>query len=497
LRTRWRRQVNEGCEFVVHHQVPLPSEPAPEAGVAVPLSSPAGRWLVVAAVLGSGMALLDGTVVNVAVKPIGDELSANLGELQWIINAYMLTLASLILIGGSLGDRLGRKRVFIIGVAWFAVASLLCGLAQSPLQLIVARAVQGVGAALLTPGSLAMIQGAIAPADRSKAIGIWSAYAGIAAAIGPLLGGWLIDVGSWRLVFLMNPPIAVIVVGLCARHVPETRNVNAARSFDYKGAALGALGLAGITYGLIESAWVAGLAGVVLLGAFVFAEIREREPMLPPGLFASRTFTNANALTLVVYGAMSGLIFLLVLQLQVSVGFSPLQAGLSTLPVPLTMLLLSPRSGALAARIGPRPQLILGPALCAVGVLLLARVEPSSSYVSDILPGILVFSLGLTAMVAPLTATVLAAASDSNAGIASGVNNAIARAASLLTVAALPSLVGLSGDDYRDPATLTDGFRLAMLLCAGLLVVGSLVAIRIPRTYEQCRRGASASDGRK
>jgi EmrB/QacA subfamily drug resistance transporter len=472
---------------VVHHQVPLPSEPAPTPSGAVALSSPAGRWLVVAAVLGSGMALLDGTVVNVAVKPIGDQLGASLGDLQWVINAYMLTLASLILIGGSLGDRLGRKRVFMVGVVWFAAASLLCGLAQSPWQLIAARAVQGVGAALLTPGSLAMIQGAIAPADRSKAIGIWSAYAGIAAAIGPLLGGWLIDVWSWRLVFLMNLPIAVIVVGLCARHVPETRNLDAAKEFDFKGAGLGALGLAGITYGLIQSALIPGLAGVALLAAFVVAEVREREPMLPPGLFASKTFSNANALTLVVYGALSGLIFLLVLQLQVSVGFTPLQAGIATLPVPLTMLLLSSRSGALAARIGPRPQLILGPGLCAIGVLLLSRVGPSSSYVVDILPGVVVFSLGLTTMVAPLTATVLAAASDSNAGIASGVNNAIARAASLLTVAALPSLVGLSGDDYRDPMKLTDGYQLAMLLCAGLLGVGVLVATRIPRTYQQCR----------
>jgi EmrB/QacA subfamily drug resistance transporter len=472
---------------VVHHQVPLPSEPAPPPAAAVALSSPAGRWLMVAAVLGSGMALLDGTVVNVAVKPIGDQLGANLGDLQWVINAYMLTLASLILIGGSLGDRLGRKRVFMIGVVWFAAASLLCGLAQSPWQLIAARAVQGVGAALLTPGSLAMIQGAIAPADRSKAIGIWSAYAGIAAAIGPLLGGWLIDAWSWRLVFLMNLPIAVIVVGLCARHVPETRNLDAAKAFDFKGAALGAFGLAGITYGLIESAWLPGLVGVALLAGFVVAEVREREPMLPPGLFASKTFSNANVLTLVVYGALSGLIFLLVLQLQVSVGFTPLQAGMATLPVPLTMLLLSARSGALAARIGPRPQLILGPGLCALGVLMLSRVGQSSSYALDILPGVVVFSLGLTTMVAPLTATVLAAASDSNAGIASGVNNAIARAASLLVVAALPSLVGLSGDDYRDPVTLTDGYQLAMLLCAGLLVVGVLVATRIPRTYEQCR----------
>jgi EmrB/QacA subfamily drug resistance transporter len=442
---------------------------------------------MVAAVLGSGMALLDGTVVNVAVKPIGDQLGASLGDLQWVINAYMLTLASLILIGGSLGDRLGRKRVFMIGVVWFASASLLCGLAQSPWQLIAARAFQGMGAALLTPGSLAMIQASIAPADRSKAIGIWSAYAGIAAAIGPLLGGWLIDVWSWRLVFLMNLPIAVVVVGLCARHVPETRNLDAAKDFDFKGAALGALGLASITYGLIQSVWIPGLVGVALLAAFVVAEVREREPMLPPGLFASKTFSNANVLTFVVYGALSGLFFLLVLQLQVSVGFTPLQAGVATLPVPLTMLLLSSRSGALAARIGPRPQLIVGPGLCAVGVLLLSRVGQSSSYAVDILPGMIVFSLGLTTMVAPLTATVLAAASDSNAGIASGVNNAIARAASLLVVAALPSLVGLSGDDYRDPVTLTDGYQMAMLLCAGLLGVGVLVATRIPRTYQQCR----------
>jgi EmrB/QacA subfamily drug resistance transporter len=480
-----------------YHQVPLPSVPATEPAKAVPLSSPAGRWLVVAAVLGSGMALLDGTVVNIAVKPIGDQLGASLGQLQWIINAYMLTLASFILIGGSLGDRLGRKRVFLVGVVWFAAASLLCGLAQTPPQLIAARALQGVGAALLTPGSLAMIQGTIAPADRSKAIGTWSAFAGIAAAIGPLLGGWLIEVWSWRLVFLINLPVAVIVVALCARHVPETRDLHATKRFDFKGAGLGAIGLAGVTYGLIESAWMVGLAGIALLAAFVIAEIRERDAMLPPGLFASKTFSNANALTLVVYGALSGLLFLLVLQLQISVGFTPLQAGLATLPVPVTMLALSSRSGALAARIGPRPQLILGPILCAVGALLLTPVGSGSSYPLNILPGITVFSLGLTTMVAPLTATVLAAVSDSNAGIASGVNNAVARTASLLTVAALPILVGLSGEDYRDPVTLTDGYRLAMLMCAGLLVAGALVAIRIPRTYAACRSSAAQVSDRE
>lgn len=454
----------------------------------VALKTTAGRWIVLAAVLGSGMALLDGTVVNVAVKPIGEDLDAELAELQWVVNAYMLSLASLILIGGSLGDRFGRRRVFMIGVAWFAAASLLCGLAQTSLQLIGARALQGVGGALLTPGSLAILQASLRPADRSRGIGSWSAYTGIAAALGPLLGGWLIEVASWRWVFLLNVPLAVVVLLVTARHVPESGSRVPGEHFDVLGACLGALGLAGITYALIEAGSGGGAAvvtaavvGTVALVSFVQVERRERNPMLPPELFDDRTFSVVNLETFAVYGALGGMIFLLVLQLQVSSGFSPLTAGLSMAPFTVIMLLFSSRSGALAARIGPRTQLIGGPVVAALGVLVLSRIGADATYLGDVLPGIVLFGSGMTLLVAPLTSTVLAAAPDEDAGIASGVNNALARAGSLLFVAALPTLVGLSGTDYENPATFTQGYRSALLICVGVLLVASLTAMLVPR----------------
>ena len=436
-----------------------------------------GRWILAAAILGSGMAFLDATVINVAVRVIGEDLDASLGDLQWVINAYTLTLAALILLGGSLGDRFGRRRVFVLGVVWFAVASAACALATSALMLIIARGVQGVGGALLTPGSLAMIQGSFRAQDRARAIGIWSGLAGVSTAVGPFLGGWLIEAASWRYVFWINVPFALAVVLIAGRHVPETRDVHAAHSFDVSGALLGCIGLAGVTYALIESGdssrtYLTAAAGLTALGAFVVNERRRRVPMVPPELFRSRAFSTSNALTLVVYGALAALMFLLVLQLQVVAGYTPLQAGAATLPVTALMLVLSGRSGALATRIGPRMQMSLGPLLCAVGALLLLAVDGDGSYWSQVFPGVVVFGLGLTALVAPLTATVLAAAPDRYAGIASGVNNAVARAGSLIAVAALPVAVGLSGDDYQDPDVLAPGFRAAMVVCAALLAIG-------------------------
>jgi len=454
----------------------------------IPVKSAAGRWILLAAVLGSGMALLDGTVVNVAVKPIGEDLGAELSELQWVVNAYLLTLASLILIGGSLGDRFGRRRVFMVGVAWFAVASLLCGLAQDPLQLIAARALQGVGGALLTPGSLAILQATLQPSDRSRGIGTWSAYTGIAAAVGPLLGGWLIQAASWRWVFLLNVPLAVVVLVVTARHVPESGHREPGERFDVGGAVLGAVGLGGVTYALIEAnrgvssgVVLSAVVGVAALAGFVQLERRVRHPMLPPMLFRDRTFSVVNVLTFVVYGALGGMMFLLVLQLQVAAGFSPLEAGLSMAPFTVIMLFFSSRSGALAARIGPRPQLVVGPVVSAAGVLLLSGVDAGATYFGSVLPGIILFGSGMTLLVAPLTATVLAAAPDEDAGIASGVNNAVARAAGLLFVAALPTVVGLSEQAYQDPAAFTEGYRSALLICAGVLVGGSLLALLVPR----------------
>ncbi len=458
------------------------------------LESAAGRGVLAAAVLGSGMAMLDGTIVNVALRKIGQDLDASLSQLQWISNGYLLALASLILLGGSLGDRFGRRRVFVIGVVWFALASLLCGMAQSPDQLIVARIVQGIGAALLTPGSLAMIQAAYRLEDRAKAIGAWSGLGGIAAALGPFIGGYLVQYANWRWAFLLNLPVAMITVLIASRCVPETQDPDAVRGFDVLGAALGTIGLAGMTFALIESqtspfALVVGAAvvGVVCMVAFVAVERRSDHPMMPTSLFASRQFSAANAMTLLVYAALGGVIFFLVLELQTVVGYGPLRAGLATLPMTIVMLLLAKRGGALSTRIGPRLPMALGPLVCAAGIAGLALVDAQSTYWLDIFPGIVVFALGLALLVAPLTGTVLAAAPDRNAGIASGVNNAVARAGSLLAVSALPAVVGLAGADYDRPAALSAGYQQAMWICVALLVGGGLTSyalIRNPSSAE-------------
>lgn len=448
------------------------------------MSQAGGRWVLAAVVLGSGMTFLDGTVVNVALPTIGRDLGASLAGLQWTVNAYTLSLAALILLGGSLGDRYGRRKVFVVGAVWFAVASLLCGLAPDIGMLIGARALQGVGGALLTPGSLALIQASFAAQDRARAIGVWSGLGGIAGALGPLLGGWLVDAASWRWVFLINLPLAASVVAIAGRHVPESRDETATGRFDWQGSVLGALGLAGVTYALIGAAGsmapaavaVPAVLGVAGLAGFVVVERRSEHPMLPPGLFASRQFTAANLVTFAVYAALGGVFFFLVLELQTEAGFSALESGTALLPITVIMLLLSERSGQLAARIGPRIPMTVGPAVCAVGLLLMTRIGAGASYAADVLPAVCVFGLGLATTVAPLTATVLASADNRHAGAASGVNNAVARAAGLLAVAALPLVVGLSGDDYRVPSAFGAGFRAATMLCAGLLVAGAVLA---------------------
>ncbi|MEO5709370.1 MAG: MFS transporter [Nocardioidaceae bacterium] len=457
--------------------------PEKMVGAGIAAGSPQGRWVLAAAVLGSGMAMLDGTVVNIALRNVGDDLGATVAQLQWVVNAYLLALASLILVGGSLGDHLGRKRVFLVGVTWFAVASTICGIAQSPGQLIAARLLQGVGAALLTPGSLAMIQGSFRSADRGKVIGQWAGLGGIAAAIGPLLGGWIVDNASWRWIFLINVPVAVAVLLVAVRHVPESRDPEAARSFDVAGATLGAAGLGGATYALIEngsapsaSVLTAAVLGVAALVLFVVFERRHHDALVPMHLFASRTFSVANLLTLLVYGALGSMLFFLVLQLQVVTGWTPLKAGLATIPLTLVMLLLSSRSGALAARIGPRLPLSIGPVLCGAGALLLRGVDADTGYLTGVLPGMLVFASGLVLLVAPLTSSVLAAAPDRFAGIASGINNAVARTGSLLAVSALPALVGISGADYQQPDVFGTGYARAQLICAVLLLAGGAVA---------------------
>jgi EmrB/QacA subfamily drug resistance transporter len=450
---------------------------------AVELSSKTGRGIVAAAVLGSGMAMLDGTIINVALVRIGQDLDASLADLQWVTNGYLLSLASLILLGGSLGDRYGRRRIFVIGVIGFAVTSAFCGFAQNPGQLIGARVLQGVAGALLTPGSLAMIEATIRHEDRAKAIGSWSGLGGIAAALGPFVGGWLVQYASWRWAFFLNIPFAAVTVVLALRSVPETRDEEAGRTFDVLGAILATLSLALITYALIEyrslgTTWtiVLVLVGLALGLGFVAVERRAENPMVQPSLFTERQFTGANLMTLVVYGALGAVLFFLTLQLQTVLGFGPLVAGLATLPMTLLMLFLAARGGELGARIGPRLPMTVGPVVCAVGVALLTGVGQGTSYWLGVLPGVVVFGLGLCLLVAPLTATVLAAAPDRFAGAASGVNNAVARAGSLLAVAALPALVGLTGSAYRDPAVFSHAYRMAMWICAGLLVLGGAVS---------------------
>jgi len=446
------------------------------------LDSPAGRWLLVGAVLGSAVTMLEATVVNVALPAIGADLGAGVAGLQWVLNGYLLTLAALILLGGSLGDRLGRRRVFVWGTIIFTVASVVCAIAPSVGMLVGARVVQGIGGALLTPGSLAMLEALLRKEDRARAIGAWSALGGVAAAIGPLLGGWLVDL-SWRWVFVLPVPLGIAVVFISLRHLPESRDASASGPIDVVGAVLATAALAGLTLALVQAdsgppGIVVVAAAVGLLAAVTFVVVERRRPnaMLPPSIFSSQQFTAANVLTFVVYAALGAVFFLLVVFLQIVLGYSPLAAGAASLPITVIMLALSSRAGALAQRIGPRLPLTVGPLLIAGGMLFMLRIDGGSSYVGGVLPAVVVFGLGLAATVAPVTATVLAAVQDEHAGLASGVNNAVARTAQLIAVAALPLAIGLRDATYTDPPAFTDAFHLGMVLAAGLALVGAIIA---------------------
>ncbi|MFF5080571.1 MFS transporter [Actinoplanes sp. NPDC000266] len=448
-------------------------------------STPAGRWVLLATVLGSSLAFIDSTVVNIALPEIGRDLGADAAGLQWTINGYALSLAALILLGGSLGDRFGRKRIFMLGVTWFAVASLLCGLSPNIGWLITARILQGIGGALLTPGSLAILEASFDRDDRSKAIGAWSGLAGIGGALGPFIGGWLVGIGDWRYIFLINVPLAALVLLVAAKHVPESRNPDASGHIDYVGVLTGAIGLAGLTYGF--TAWpMRGAGDPVVLGtlalgvlglvAFVLAERRARQPMMPVSIFKSKAFSGANLVTFLVYGANGGVFFLFVINLQVVAGFSPLLAGTALLPSTVLMLLFSARSGALGQRIGPRIPMTVGPLICALALLMMSRIGAGANYWTGVLPSVIVFGLGLTLLVAPLTSTALGALDDAYAGIASGVNNAVARAAGLLAVAVLPLAAGLGSGNLTDSAQLSPVYRNTMMICAALMVAGGVVA---------------------
>ena len=463
------------------------------------LKTAAGRWVIFATVLGTGIVFLDGTVVNIALPTIGRDFGASLETLQWTATAYLLTLSALILSGGSLGDRLGRRRVFVVGAVWFAGASLLCALAPTAGVLIAARALQGVGGALLTPGSLAIIQASFHPEDRAQAIGLWSGLSGVSLAIGPFLGGWLIQAASWRLIFLINVPPIAAVIWVALRHVPESRDPNATGRIDVAGSALAALGLGGLIYGLIagpNSGWSSPavltslIGGAVVLAAFVALELKRPDPMLPLGMFRVRQFSGANLTTFAVYGALGGALFLVPLQLQQVLGYSPLASGVALLPVTIVMLLLSGRAGRLSQRIGPRLPMTVGPLVAGAGLALLSRVGPGATYIGAFLPAILVFSFGLVLTVAPLTAAVLSAAPSAHAGVASAVNNAVARAAGLIAVAALPAAAGITASSYADPAAFSSGFSTAVLIAGGIAAVGGLIAlVTIPGPLIR-RRGA-------
>jgi EmrB/QacA subfamily drug resistance transporter len=444
------------------------------------LHSARGRIALVATVAASGMAALDATIVNVALPHIGDDFDASVSQLQWVLTGYLLALASLILLGGALGDRFGRRRVFLIGTIWFAAASLLCGASPNIEILVAARVLQGVGAALLTPGSLAILQVSFRQPDRAPAVGAWSGLGGVAGAIGPFLGGWLVDGPGWRWAFLINVPIALIVI-VCARAaVPETRDPHAARGLDLVGAGLAVITLGSGTYALTEAGphgWsdsgviIASVISVLGVGAFVYRMTHHHDPLVPPALFKRREFTVTNLATVLLYAAIGVSFFFVSYELQVSAGWSALRAGVALLPATLLMFFLSAASGSLAQRIGPRLQLTVGPLITGAGLLLLSRIGSDADWTKDVFPGAVLFGLGLVTFVAPLTATVMGAVDSDHVSVGSGVNNAIARTASLAALAVIPVVSGLTA--ATGDAEVTHAFRIGMIIAAVVAALAS------------------------
>ncbi|HXQ43735.1 MAG TPA: DHA2 family efflux MFS transporter permease subunit [Acidimicrobiales bacterium] len=456
-------------------------------------SSTAGRWVVAVTVLGSAIAAIDSTVVGIALPAIGRNFAMSVSSLQWVVSAYLLALAGLLLVGGALGDRFGRRRIFITGVVCFALTSLVCAVAPDAAVLIAGRALQGVGAALLTPGSLAILRASFVPDDQGRAVGAWSGLGGVAIAVGPFVGGFLISAVSWRLIFLINLPIAAVVVVMASRHVPETTDPTAGGRVDVVGAALVSAGLVGVTAGIIDApshGWgsppVEGalLGGALALVAFVLVEGRTPRPVLPLSLFRSIQFSATNVVTFLVYGALGGALFLLPVELEEVAHYSPLEAGTSLLPLTAIMLVFSSRSGALATRIGPRLQMAVGPLVVGAGMVLFRLAGSSGGYLTAVLPAIVVLGAGLALTVAPLTTTALASAPADHAGVASAVNNDVARAGGLVAVALLPVVSGITGASYLHPVQLSAGFRTAVAVAGAAAAGGGVLAgvlVRNPR----------------
>jgi EmrB/QacA subfamily drug resistance transporter len=453
---------------------------------AIALGSSAGQRTLAASIVGSGAVFLEGTVVNVALPAIARDLGLGLEGVQWVVNAYLLALGALTLLGGALGDRYGRRKLFVTGAVAFAIATAGCALAPSDIVLLGLRFVQGSAGAMLVPNSLAMLEASFSEEERGTAIGRWAGWSSVSSALGPLVGGWLVDAASWRWVFAAIAPVALTAAWLASGGQDTSRGDarGKERRIDYAGAALMVIGLGALTAGLIDGPR-AGFtqpiilgslgAGVLLLIAFAVVEHRTESPLLPPSLFRSRQFTGANIATVLIYAALSGVIFLLVLQLQGNLRYSALGSGASFLPANALMLTLSPLAGRLAHRYGPRLPMVAGTVVAGVGMLLFSRVAPGASYVTTVLPAVIVFGLGLSALVAPLTAAALGAAPEGDAGVASGVNNAAARLAGLLSAAALPAAAGMGGLERLSGLRLTQGFARAMWICAALCAVAAVV----------------------
>jgi EmrB/QacA subfamily drug resistance transporter len=440
---------------------------------AVTRATPAHRWLLVATVLGSGMAYLDTTVVNVALPALSTDLDTDVRGLQWVLDAYLVSLTGLLLLGGALGDLYGRRAVFRIGAGGFAVSSVLCGLAPNTTTLVCARALQGVAGALLIPVSLALLSASVAEEDRARTVGAWAGLTGLASAAGPFIGGWLIDTASWRWAFFINVPVAAAALAASA-HVDESFDHDASRHLDLPGAATAIIGLVALTAGLIVETPAVALLGVVLLGGFWQIERRSPNPMLPPSLFRSAQFTGANVTTFVVYAGLGVAFFLVVVQLQIGLGYSALEAGAALLPVTTAFLLLSPTMGALSQRIGPRAPMTVGPVVVAAGLLAFSNVRAGDTYLTGVLPATVIFGLGLSITVAPLTAAVLGSLEERHVGVGSAANYAVARLAGLLAIAVLPTVAGVELAAGPDGNLL--GYETALRLSAVVCAIGGAVA---------------------